>query len=70
MDTYVRDLAERVVTTFVEGFVAGLVLTNVTSLDMWHAAAVGGVAAVGSLVKGLAAKAVGNKASASLTRSV
>lgn len=68
--SYARDLAERVVTTFVEAFAAGVVLTAPLDVEMWHAAALGGVAAVGALLKGLVAKAVGRTDSASLSRSV
>lgn len=70
MSTYLRDLAERVGWTFVEGFVGGLVLTQLSDVNMWYAAVSGGLAAVVSLVKGVVAKGVGNTESASLTRGV
>lgn len=68
--TYARDLAERVVATFLQVFVGGLVLTTPFDLHMWQAAALGGVAAALSLVKGLAAKVFGDPNSASLSPKV
>lgn len=78
---YVRDLVERVGSTFVEG-AAGAVLVRLApdmlglptliphSVQGWavlgYAAAAGGAAAVLSLVKGLAARRVADPASASL----
>lgn len=64
---YARDLAERVVFTFVEGFVGGIVVTEALDVSMWHAALAGGVAAAAALLKGVAAKAFGDKNSASLS---
>ena len=68
--TYARDLTERVLSTFLEGFVAGIVVTQPLNVSMWHAAAVGGVAAAGSLVKGWFAKLRDVKNSASLAKGV
>ena len=68
--SYGRDLAERVTATFVEGFVGGIVLSTPFDLGMWHAAALGGVAAATSLVKGLAARWRDVTNSASLARGV
>lgn len=51
-------------------FVGGLVLTTPFDLHMWQAAAMGGVAAALSLVKGLAAKVFGDPNSASLSTKV
>ena len=68
--SYGRDLLERVVFTFLEGFLGGVVITQPLDASMWYAAAAGGVAAVGALVKGLAARAVGSKDSASLSKRV
>lgn len=67
---YARDLLERVAATFLQGFVGGLVLTEMADQDMWKAAAAGGVAAALSLVKGIVAKKVGNSDSASLSGGV
>lgn len=69
---YIRDLVERVVTTFVvagAGVVVAAGPAGLVDVSMWKAAAIAGLAAVGSLIKGLAAKTVGNPHSASLTRS-
>ncbi|MCX4606856.1 hypothetical protein OG402_41245 [Streptomyces anulatus] len=54
--TYARDLAERVIATFLQAFVGGLVLTAPFDIGMWQAAAVGGVGAGLSLLKGLVAR--------------
>lgn len=67
---YVRDLCERVVFTFLEGFVGGVVVTQMTDKSMWLAAVAGGAAAVTSLFKGLVARGVGQKNSASLSSGV
>lgn len=68
--TYGRDLAERVVSTGLQAFVGGLVLTTPFDLSMWHNAAVAGVAAGVSLVKGLAARWRDVSNSASLAKGV
>lgn len=68
--TYARDLAERVIATFLQAFVGGLVLTQPLDLHMWQAAAVGGVAAAAALVKGLVARWRDVTNSASLARGV
>ena len=68
--TYARDLAERVTTTFLEGFLGGIVVTTPFDLSMWHAAAAGGVAASVSLVKGLVARWRSVTNSASLAKGV
>lgn len=70
MSLYFRDLAERVLVTFVEGLLGGLVLTQLTDQNMWLSAAAGGVAAVLALAKGLIAKGVGEPDSASLSKVV
>lgn len=66
MNLYRRDLLERVGMTFVEGFLGGIVVTEIADKAMWLAAVSGGVAAALALLKGLAAKRVGNEDSASL----
>ncbi|MGW4493731.1 holin [Streptomyces sp. NPDC004376] len=68
--TYARDLAERVVTTFLQAFVGALVLTSPFDLHMWQAAAMGGVAAALSLIKGMIARARSVANSASLAKGV
>ncbi|MFI8865354.1 hypothetical protein ACIGNW_00325 [Streptomyces sp. NPDC053707] len=67
---YTRDLAERVVSTGLEAFVGALVLSAPFDLTMWHNAAVAGVAAGASLLKGLAARVRDVTNSASLARGV
>ena len=71
--TYVRDVAERVLWTFL--FTAGGVAVAAgpahwMELPLWKTAAVAGIAAVGSLLKGLIAKYVRNPNSASTAKGV
>ncbi len=68
--TYARDLAERVVVTFLQAFIGALVLTTPFDLGMWQSAAMGGVAAALSLVKGLVARVRSVTNSASLAKGV
>jgi hypothetical protein len=66
--TYAKDLAERVIWTFLGGTAAVVVAAGPADMlhaSFWKAAGVGGLAAVVSLVKGLAARVVGAKNSAS-----
>lgn len=65
---YVLDLVERMAFTWVAAFVATLVAPEVMTLnvDTLQAAALAGVAAVVTLVKGLLAKSVGSKDSAGI----
>lgn len=72
MGTYLKDLIERVVSSFAGGVLSVLGLGAVDVLDVdWRAAlGVGGGAALISLLKSLAAKGVGKPESASLTKSV
>ncbi|MFJ5102981.1 hypothetical protein [Streptomyces sp. NPDC088554] len=65
--TYARDLAERVLSTFLQASVGGRGLTAPFDLAMWQAAALGGPAA-GALLKGLAARWRDVANSASLVR--
>lgn len=71
--TYAIDLGERIAATF---FVAtgGVLVTatagSVGTVSFWQAVAAGGVAAAGSLVKGILARAFGSKDSASLAKGV
>lgn len=69
-DVYFKDLVERVASTFVEGVIGSLVVTELTDRSMWLAALSGGVAAALSLVKGLIARHRGLENSASLSRGV
>lgn len=66
--TYARDLFERVLATFVVT-AAGLLIAagpaDMLSASFWEGVGAAGLAAVGSLVKGLVAKVVGDKNSAS-----
>ncbi|SFF11299.1 hypothetical protein SAMN05216251_108209 [Actinacidiphila alni] len=71
--TYAVDLAERVASTFVVA-TGGVLITATTDtvghLSFWQSVAAGGVAAAGSLVKGILARAFGTKDSASLAKGV
>jgi hypothetical protein len=67
---HAKDMGERALATFVQAFlaslsVASLVDTGMSGLD---SALLAGAAAVLSLIKGWAAKAVGDPASASLLK--
>jgi hypothetical protein len=71
--TYAKDLGERVVWTFVVA--SGGVALAAGPADMFHASfwqtvGTAGIAAVGSLVKGLAARLMGDKNSASTASGV
>lgn len=68
--TYARDLAERVLATFLQAFVGGIVITQPLDASMWYAAGAGGVGAVLALLKGLAARWRDVTNSASLARGV
>lgn len=71
--TYARDLGERVVWTFLTS--AGAVALaagpgDMFSASLWETVGAAGIAAVGSLLKGLFAKVVGEKNSASTASGV
>ncbi|MGA4941787.1 hypothetical protein [Streptomyces cinereoruber] len=68
--TYARDLLERVLSTFLQGFIGGIVITQPLDASMWYAAAVGGVGAALSLLKGLVARWRDVSNSASLAKGV
>ncbi|MCX4540506.1 hypothetical protein [Streptomyces sp. NBC_01565] len=68
--TYARDLAERVLSTFLQAFVGALVVSTPLDVSMWQTAAMAGVAAAVSLVKGLVARVRSVANSASLARGV
>lgn len=73
---YVRDLVERVAATFLQAFLAALLaggffdLAHIRDASALEAAGVAGLAAVLSLVKGLVAKAISNRDSASVAPGV
>ncbi|MCQ8830370.1 hypothetical protein [Streptomyces malaysiensis] len=66
--TYTKDLGERVVWTFLTAS-AGVALASgpadMFHLSFWQGVGTAGIAAAGSLLKGLAARIVGDKNSAS-----
>lgn len=67
---YGLDLAERVVSTFLQAFLGAIVVSSPFSLSMWQNAAVAGVAAGFALVKGVVARLRGDGNSASLIKGV
>jgi hypothetical protein len=70
---YARDLAERTIATFVVT-AAGVAVAagpgDMFSASFWETVAAAGIAAAGSLLKGMVARAVGTKNSASLVKGV
>jgi hypothetical protein len=68
--TYARDLVERILSTFLQAFIGGIVITQPLDGSMWYAAAAGGVGAVLALLKGLVARWRDVSNSASLARGV
>lgn len=68
--TYGRDLLERVLSTFLQSFLAGVVVTQPLDGSMWYAALTGGVGAALALVKGLVARVRDVTNSASLAKGV
>lgn len=71
--TYVKDLAERVVWTFLGGTAAVVIAAGPADMfhaSFWQAAVTGGVAATVTLIKGLGARYTGNRNSASTARGV
>jgi hypothetical protein len=68
--TYGRDLLERVLTTFLQAFIGGVVITQPLNGSMWYAALAGGVGAVLAFGKGLFARLRGATNSASLAKGV
>lgn len=70
MKKYIKDLLERVVATFAEGFL-GAITTNAVTLgdiDWVFCLSAGGFAALISVLKCLAALKVGDKNTASLVK--
>jgi hypothetical protein len=68
--TYGRDLLERVLSTFLQSFIGGIVVTQPLDGSMWYAAGAGGVGAVLALAKGLFARLRDVTNSASLAKGV
>ncbi|MFB7739560.1 hypothetical protein ACFC08_35475 [Streptomyces sp. NPDC056112] len=68
--TYGRDLLERTLSTFLQSFVGGIVITQPLDGSMWYAAGAGGVGAVLALGKGLIARWRDVTNSASLAKGV
>ncbi|MFJ2303746.1 hypothetical protein [Streptomyces sp. NPDC087787] len=68
--TYGRDLLERVLSTFLQAAIGGLVITQPLDGSMWYAAGAGGVGAVLALGKGLVARWRDVTNSASLAKGV
>lgn len=71
--TYGKDLAERVIFTFLAAEAAIAMAAGPTDMlhaSFWQAMGTGGLAAVVTLVKGLAARAIGQRNSASTFPSV
>lgn len=68
--TYGRDLLERVLSTFLQAGIGGIVVTQPLNGSMWYAAGAGGVGAVLALVKGLVARWRDVTNSASLAQGV
>ncbi|ONK09424.1 hypothetical protein [Streptomyces sp. MP131-18] len=67
--TFVVDLAERVVATFVValgGVFVAAEAADMFTVSFWEGAATAGIAAAGSLLKGLLARLSGNPDSASV----
>ncbi len=68
---YVRDLAERVVSTFVQAFLGALVagnwfdISHIRDLSIVQTAGVAGLVAVLAVIKGVVARFVGSPDSAS-----
>jgi hypothetical protein len=71
--TYSKDLAERVIWTFLVA-AAGVALAagpaDMLNVSFWETVGTAGIAAVGSLLKGLFARVVGDKNSASTASGV
>ncbi|MFJ6293182.1 hypothetical protein ACIQJX_07460 [Streptomyces griseoviridis] len=68
--TFARDLLERVLSTFLQAAIGGIVITTPLDGSMWYAAGAGGVGAVLALGKGLIARWRDVTNSASLARGV
>ncbi|MFH8528100.1 hypothetical protein ACH4GE_06695 [Streptomyces tendae] len=68
--TFGRDLLERVLSTFLQAFIGGVVVTTPLDGSMWYAALAGGVGAVLALGKGLVARWRDVTNSASLAKGV
>ncbi|KEF04606.1 MULTISPECIES: hypothetical protein [Streptomyces] len=71
--TYARDLAERVIWTFLVA-AGGVALAagpgDMFNVTFWETVGTAGIAAVGSLIKGVLARVIGDKNSASTATEV
>src|SRR5690606_17070308 len=67
---YARDLLERVLSTFLQAFIGGIVVTQPLDGSMWYAAGAGGVGAALALLKGIVARWRDVTNSASLAKGV
>jgi hypothetical protein len=73
MSVYMKDLLERVVWTFLTaagGVAVAAGPAHWMEVGVWQGAAIAGLAAAGSLVKGILARGVGNRDSASTVSGV
>lgn len=71
--TYAKDLFERVLWTFAAaagGVAVAAGPANWLDVSVWQGAATAGIIAVGTLLKGLAARCIGDRNSASTARGV
>lgn len=68
--TYALDLAERTAATALEAALGAVVVSQPFNLSMWESAGLTGAAAGFALLKGIVAKLVGDKNSASLVKGV
>lgn len=71
--TYAKDLAERVIWTFLAtttGIAVAAGPAGMLNASMWETAGAAGIAAAGSLLKGLFARVIGEKNSASTATGV
>ncbi|GHI91266.1 hypothetical protein [Streptomyces olivaceus] len=67
---YGRDLLERVISTFLQSFIGGIVVTTPLDGSMWYAAGAGGIGAILALGKGIVARWRDVTNSASLAKGV
>lgn len=70
MNKAYTDVLERAGVAFLEGTLAGVVVTQAMDARMWLAALSGGVSAALSTLKSLLATRVGNPESASLSKKI
>lgn len=70
MSQHTRDALERALWAFVEGAVAGVVITQLNDVSMWWAALSAGLSPALSVLKSAAATRVGSPDSASLSKKI